>query len=43
MIDSIVVVEHLLRDFAITFAERVHRAFERLFRFAPEQQNTIAQ
>jgi hypothetical protein len=43
MIDSIVVVQNLLRDFAIAFAERVHRAFECLFRLAPQQENAIAQ
>ena len=43
MIDLIVVFEHLPRDFAVAFAERIHCAFERLFSFAPEQQNAIAQ
>jgi hypothetical protein len=37
------VIEHLPGDVAVAFAERVHCAFERLFRLAPEQENTIAQ
>ena len=43
MIDLIVVLENLLGDFGITFAERIHCTFECLFRFAPEQENAIAQ
>src|SRR5262249_4753185 len=43
MIDSVVVVEHFARNLAVAFSKRVHRALERLLRFAAEQQHAIAQ
>jgi len=43
LIDLIVVLEYLSGDLAVAFRERIHCTFERLFRFAPQQQNAVAQ
>jgi hypothetical protein len=43
LIDLIVMIQHLARDFAVALAKGVHGARERLLRFASQQQNAIAQ
>jgi hypothetical protein len=43
VIDFIVVLKHVAGNFAVAFAERVHRASESLLRFTAEQQHAVAQ
>ena len=42
MIDRVIMVQNVTRNFAVALAERIHRALERHLRFAAEQQHAIA-